>query len=159
MLMTPLAVFVMEQTPQTQGPPSQAAAVYLGDRLFRETRFAQAFFAKCGGEVNASVTVADPTMQTVSAGIPGRTVLSPYRGLSMNCRHCHLGDDLVRDHPLLGRTYCDFGRRSAIPQRLDGLTHTSRNSPGMVGITTPSRGQRLLHWDGEVASIAELVIR
>ena len=63
--------------------------------MFLETRFAQAFkvFLDNGGNVNdpgAGDAVVD-TVETVGAPItPG-----PFSGRSMNCRACHMVDDVL----------------------------------------------------------------
>ena len=78
-------------------PPSPAAdtdppEVQVGERLFLETRFAEFFFANSNGDVNVTLPAGDPVVskvQTLGKPLPG-----PFRGLSMNCRQCHLVDDL-----------------------------------------------------------------
>jgi hypothetical protein len=72
--------------------------VQVGERLFLETRFAQFFFANSEGDVNASPPQGDPVVdqvQTIGQPLPG-----PFRGQSMNCRQCHLVDDLKPLSPL-----------------------------------------------------------
>lgn len=134
-----------------------APEVILGDRLFFETRFAQYFFAHSNGDVNAPLAHGDPVVDEVlrprQMALPG-----PFRGQSMSCRHCHLGDDFIRFEPLAQRTYCDFTARSAIPKRNDELTHTVRNTPIMIDMGLPSEVPRLLHYDGEFASAEDLVM-
>lgn len=134
-----------------------APEAILGERLFFETRFAQYFFAHSNGDVNTSLAQGDPVVQEVSrprgAALPG-----PFRGRSMSCRHCHLGDDFTRFEPLAQRTYCDFTARSAIPQRSDELTHTVRNSPIMIDLGLPTEVPRLLHFDGQFVTAEDLVI-
>jgi cytochrome c peroxidase len=137
--------------------PSNAPEVLLGDRLFFETRFAQYFFAHNTGDVNAPLAAGDPVVDHVLR--PGRSGLEgPFRGRSMSCRHCHLGDDFIDSKSLAQRTYVDFTARSPIPQRRDGLTHTVRNSPTMVDFGLPREVPRLLHFDAEFASAEDLVI-
>jgi cytochrome c peroxidase len=134
-----------------------APEVIVGDRLFFETRFAQYFYAHSNGDVNASLARGDPVvdqvLRTRQPVLPG-----PFRGRSMSCRHCHLGDDFTRFEALAQRTYCDFTARSAIPQRNDGVTHTVRNSPMMIDLGLPAEVPRLLHFDGEFAGAEDLVI-
>ena len=75
----------------------------------------------------------------------------------MNCRACHLVDE-SSDRAARGvRTYGDFARRSPIPERGDGRTHTPRNSPPLVNATLARDGSFFLHFDGEFASAEELV--
>jgi hypothetical protein len=133
------------------------AQVLLGDRLFFETRFAQYYFERCKGDVNRRLRPGDQLVkELVVSG--GKSLPGPFRGESINCRQCHLGDDLVGDQPTAGRTYCDFSRRSPIPRREDGLVTTVRNSPQMVGLGLPRDVPVLLHSDGEFVSPEDLTI-
>ncbi len=134
---------------------SAAPEVILGDRLFFETRFAQYFFANSNGNVNATIVPGDPVVHDVLR--PGQPLPGPFRGQSMSCRHCHLGDDFRRYEPLAQRTYSDFVSRSAIPARGDGLIHTVRNSQMMVDFGLSADVPRLRHFDGEFASAEDLV--
>jgi cytochrome c peroxidase len=134
------------------------AEVLLGERLFFETRFAQYFFARCNGDVNAELADGgDPTVEYVEA-VSGTALDGPFRGQSMNCRHCHLGDDFLPEDSLSGRTYCDFSRRTAIPAREDGVTRTPRNSPLMIDLGIRREVPLLLHLDGEFVTHEDLVI-
>ena len=116
----------------------------VGERLFFETRFAQAFntFLDTGGNVNdpnAEDPVVD-TQETVGTPIdPG-----PFKGLSMNCRACHLVDAVLTAPGGGMWTYADFARRSPIPARADGKTLTPRNSPALVNSTVDRPGGVLL---------------
>lgn len=119
------------------------AEVTLGERLFLETRFAQAYAA--------DPHKADPVMDvtaTLNTPLPG-----PFRGKTMNCRSCHLVDEHVDARAGGIRSYADFAQRSPIPQRADGNTLTPRNSQSLVGIGR----SHLLHFDGEFASMTDLV--
>ena len=137
------------------GDPPDPAEVAAGERLFLETRFAQFFLQNCGGDLNAVPAPGDPAMdetETTAGGLRG-----PFKGLSMNCRACHLVDEHA-DRPLGGvRAYADFARRSPIPDRGDGRTHSPRNSPSLVDSTVPRPGPLLLHADGEFATMEDLV--
>jgi hypothetical protein len=132
-------------------------AVRLGDRLFFESRFAQFFFERCHGNVNATLAAGDPVVDEMPFSTE-RSLTSPFRGQSMNCRQCHLGDDFLLEEPLAGRTYCDFSRRTPIPRRDDGLTTAVRNTPLMVNVGLPRDVPMLLHFDGEFATPEDLVI-
>lgn len=55
------------------------------------------------------------------------------------------------------RTYADFARRSPIPARADGKTHTPRNSPALVDSTVDRPGGALFHLDTEFNSMEDLV--
>jgi hypothetical protein len=130
--------------------------VQLGERLFLETRFAEFFFANSDGDVNAVLKEGDPVMdttQTTGAPLPG-----PFRGQSMNCRACHLVDELQQTKGGGVRTYCDFARQSPIPERDDGLVITPRNSPPLVNATLARDIPEIFHFDGEFPSTEDLVI-
>lgn len=142
-------------SPLATGTPG--AEQVIGERLFLETRFAQAFkvFLDNGGKVN-DPNAGDPvvdTVETVGAPIdPG-----PFKGLSMNCRACHMVDDVLSAPGGGMRTYADFARRSPIPARADGKTHAPRNSPALVNSTLTRPGGVLFHFDAEFNSMEDLV--
>jgi cytochrome c peroxidase len=144
-------------TPAARPLSHAAPEVLLGNRLFFETRFAQFFFQRCNGDVNKDLTAGDTVVNEVE-GAMGTGRESPFRGQSINCRQCHLGDDLIAEEPLAGRTYCDFSRRSLIPARDDGLTRTPRNSPLMINLGLAREVPMLLHFDGEFATHEDLVV-
>jgi cytochrome c peroxidase len=129
----------------------------LGDRLFFDTRFAQYFFAHSPGDVNAPLEKGDPLVDKVPA-VDRPALAGPFRGKSISCRQCHLGDDFITSKLLAGRTYVDFSRRSPIPERGDGLVSTPRNSPSMVDLGLPREAPVLLHFDGEFATPEDLTI-
>ncbi len=137
------------------GTPGAEEAV--GERLFLETRFAQAFKMSLdnGGDTN-DPNINDnavDTVETLGAPIdPG-----PFKGLSMNCRACHLVDDVL--DALRGgmRAYADFARRSPIPARADGKTVAVRNSPPLVNATLDRPGGVLFHVDAEFNSMEDLI--
>ncbi len=137
------------------GTPGAEESV--GERLFLETRFAQAFKVSLdnGGDINdpnISDSVVD-TVETLGAPIdPG-----PFKGLSMNCRACHFVDDVL-DAPRGGmRTYTDFARRSPLPARADGKTVAVRNSAPLVNAALDRPDGVLFHFDAEFNSMEELV--
>lgn len=142
-------------SPPVTGTPGAEQAV--GERLFLETRFAQAFkvFLDNGGKVN-DPNAGDPvldTLETVGAPIePG-----PFKGLSMNCRACHMVDDALTAPGGGMRTYADFARRSPIPARADGKTHAPRNSPALVNSALARPGGVLFYFDAEFNSMEDLV--
>src|SRR6185436_7779039 len=131
---------------QEEEEEADPAEVAIGERLFLETRFAQYFAAQAGADVNV-VLPGDPvvaTTATVNGSIPG-----PFAGQSINCRACHLVDD-VKDAAGGGsRSYADFARQSPIPLREDGRTTTPRNSPSLVNASLSRGGPFFLHFDGE----------
>ena len=112
-------------------------------------------FLDNGGDVNnpkAGDVVVD-TVETLGTPItPG-----PFKGMSMNCRACHLVDDVLPSPGGGMRTYADFARRSPIPARSDGKTHAPRNSPPLVNSTLSRPGGVLFHLDAEFNSMEELV--
>src|SRR5215510_11551927 len=128
---------LLATTAAAQDDPPEVA---LGERLFLETRFAQAFkaFLDHGHGVNEHITPGDPVMAfTLTTGAP---LAGPFAGLSMNCRACHLVDEQVGKAGGGMRTYNDFTRRSPIPDRIeDNLTATPRNSPPLVNASLSRR--------------------
>ncbi len=141
-------------------PIVDAAEIQVGDRLFRETRFAQFFFNFIQApkrDVNSKLKPGDPVMNN-EQNAAGKPLRDPFRNLSMNCRNCHLGDDLLATSHLAGRTYCDFAARSPIPARSDGLLTTPRNAQLLVSVSIPREVPTVLHFDGEFASIEDLTI-
>lgn len=145
------------ETPSLSATGTPGAEQAVGERLFLETRFAQAFkvFLDNGGDVN-NPRAADGvvnTVETVGAPIdPG-----PFKGLSMNCRACHMVDDVLTAPGGGMRTYTDFARRSPIPARADGKTHAPRNSPPLVNSALDRHGGVLFHFDVEFNSMEDLV--
>src|SRR5580658_3362943 len=152
------------------------AAANMGERLFLETRFSQFFYTNCDGDVNAIVpnitnsdyaggeiiesgdtnivlTNGDPvmaTLKTIYGPQPG-----PFAGLSMNCRQCHLVNEMqnsLGSNFLGNRTYCDFSTRSPVPDIGDGNVTTTRNSPTLVNALLGRDGPLFLHWDGQFAA-------
>ena len=138
-----------------EGTPGADQAV--GERLFLETRFAQAFkaFVDNGGNLNdpnagdAVVDTAETTGLPISPG--------PFAGTAMNCRTCHMVDDVLTAPGGGMRTYADFARRSPIPARADGKTHAPRNSPALVNSTLERPDGLLFHFDAEFNSMEDLV--
>lgn len=132
------------------------AEIALGERLFRETRFAQYFAAHANGDVNAMPAIGDPVMDsTLTLGDP---LVGPYKGKAMNCAACHLVDEQASAFGGGMRTYSDFARRSPIPDRLeDDKFQTPRNSPPLVNSALAPSDQFFLHFDGEFGSVEALV--
>ena len=143
--------------PVATDPGTAGAEEAVGERLFLDTRFAQAFkvFLDNGGAVNnpnADDGAVD-TLETLGAPInPG-----PFRGMSMNCRTCHLVDDVLSSPGRGMRAYADFAHRSPIPGRADGKTHAPRNSPPLVNASLDRPGGALFHFDAEFNSLEDLV--
>jgi cytochrome c peroxidase len=132
------------------------AEVRVGDRLFFETRFSEYFFENNQGDINLAPREGDPVVSEILKATGG-VIRGPFRGKAMNCRQCHLGDDLIANSPLLGRTYCDFNRRSLVPVRKDGTISTVRNSPLMPDLMLPRDGPAFFHFDGEFVAVEDLI--
>jgi cytochrome c peroxidase len=139
---TALSTLLLAQEPESDPPE-----IAIGDRLFIEPRFAQAYYArpdKADPALEYSLTVRDP-------------LRGPYAGQTMNCRACHLVDELGKTPQGGNRTYADFAHVSPVPARNDKQHFTSRNSMQMVGINQPGKYGVLLHFDGEFNSMQDLV--
>ena len=135
------------------------ADVNIGERLFLETRFSEYFFTNSSGDANI-VPPGDPvlaTLATTTGVVPG-----PFAGQAMNCRQCHLVDEegygQFGNHTLGNRTYADFARRSPVPARDDGRIQTTRNAQPLVDALLPRQTPLLLHYDGQFASVHDLII-
>jgi cytochrome c peroxidase len=147
----PQAATTNEFAEAEEADPAQVA---IGERLFLETRFAQFYAANSGGDANTNI-VGDPVLETTLSA-DGSTLPGPFRGQSANCRTCHLVDEQL-DTPGGGmRTYADFARRSPLSDRGD-LPTSVRNSPALVNASLPRTDGRLFHFDGEFASMRDLV--
>ena len=134
-----------------------------GERLFIETRFAQFFYAylENGGDTNTPMPEGDPVLnKTVRFfGLPPYQIPfanSPYAGQSISCRACHMVDEHVDTNELGMRAYSDFAARSPVPAREDQQETVVRNSPIIVHASI-SRENFVLHYDGEFASLEQLV--
>lgn len=131
--------------------------IQVGERLFLETRFARFFFDHAAGHWNEPLlagggdAVMDETRTTADP------LEGPFAGRSMNCRACHLVDEHADSDGGGFRTYSDFATRSPVPARDDGQVETPRNSPSLVNASLPRATALLLHFDGEFATIADLV--
>ncbi|MCW9030735.1 MAG: hypothetical protein OQK58_04545 [Gammaproteobacteria bacterium] len=125
------------------------AEISIGERLFLETRFAQAYYA--------NPNKADPVMnKTITTN---QALDNPFRGKTMNCRSCHMVDE-HQDDPAAGmRSYSDYAMRPPVPERKDGAKTSERNSMSMVNISLPHQTQEhaVFHFDGEFNSMEDLV--
>lgn len=123
--------------------------IKIGERLFLETRFAQAYYA--------NTNKADPVMD--STVMTSKTLRGPFAGKTMNCRACHMVDEHA-ENPLAGmRSYADYAKRPPVPARNDGAKTSGRNSMSMVNISLPHHNQEsaVFHFDGEFNSMEDLV--
>lgn len=140
LLMTTALCAYAEEAPE----PSEIA---IGERLFLETRFAQAYFSNPGK--------ADPAIShtnTSNGQLPG-----PFRGKTMNCRNCHMVDEHQHTAGAGMRSYADFAARSPVPERNDGRKTTRRNAMSMVNVSIAREHGELFHFDGEFNSLEDLV--
>ena len=145
--------------PTAQATGTSGAEQAVGERLFLETRFAQAFkaFLDAGGNVNdpnAGDSVVD-SVETLGAPIMNE---APFKGLSMNCRSCHFVDDVLTAPGGGMRTYTDFAQAESrfLPEptarhmrRAIHLHWSTRRSIGPDGV--------LFHFDAEFNSMEDLV--
>lgn len=136
--------------------PKDTPAAKAGERLFRETRFAEYFARRAGGDVNARLTDGDAALATLQS--PRGTLPGPFRGQAQSCAACHMVDDAAPVNGMGIRTYADFSRQSAIPARADDRQRTTpRNSPALVNASRGRDVPQVWHVDGEFASLEELV--
>jgi len=137
----------LEETSEELEP----AEVTIGERLFLETRFAQAYYANS--------KKADPALdKTITFNA---SLKSPFAGKTMNCRACHMVDE-HKDTPSAGmRSYADYAKRPPVPNRADAAKTSGRNSMSMVNISLPYQGKKdqgaVFHFDGEFNSMEDLV--
>ncbi len=127
--------------------PAEPAEIAIGERLFLETRFAQANFSNPG---KADITVS--YTKTSDGQLPG-----PFRGRTMNCRNCHMVDEHQHTAGAGMRSYTDFASRPPVPERGDGRKTTRRNAMSMVNVSIPREHGELFHFDGEFNSLEDLV--
>jgi len=121
--------------------------IELGEHLFLETRFAQAYY-----QDNKK---ADPILkQTITTT---GELASPFASKTINCRVCHMVDEHANAPSAGMRSYADYAMRSLIPGRDDGATLTTRNSMSMVNISISRPQGELFHYDGEFNSMEDLV--
>lgn len=136
----------------------------IGERLFLETRFAEFFYTNSGGNANAILANSDSVVSneaSIYGPLPG-----PFAGYSMNCRQCHTveEEETANNNAIFpsfetgNRTYCDFARRSPIPNLGDGRLTTSRNAMPLVDSLLPRSVPLFLHFDGQFATPQDLVI-
>lgn len=141
--------------PEAEEEEADPAEVAIGERFFQETRFAQFFFDRGGPNVNLPLPAGDPVMALTEA--VGQEFPGPFAGMSMNCVACHMVDQQLNTPSAGMRAYADFARRSPIPEREDGKKTAPRNSPSLVNSSLMRAGDFFLHFDGEFASMEDLV--
>jgi cytochrome c peroxidase len=129
------------------GEAPEPSEITIGERLFLETRFAQAYFS--------NPAKADPAVShtdTSNGQLPG-----PFRGKTMNCRNCHMVDEHQHTDGAGMRSYADFAARTAVPERSDVRKTTRRNAMSMVNVSIAREHGELFHFDGEFNSLEDLV--
>lgn len=139
--------------------PGETPEKVLGEKLFRDPRFAFHFAKDSRGNVNVAQNSlpGDPVLAQIVKG-SGTVVSSPFRGQYFACITCHLVGQASGISGLGSRSYSDFSRRSPVPIRDDGQKFTLRNSQPMVNIMIPRKAALTLHFDGEFSSAEELTI-
>ena len=147
MLYFPILFLVFN--PNTVLANSDPAEKSLGERLFLETRFAQAYYA--------NENTVDPVLEktlTTTGGLRG-----PFAGKTMNCRVCHMVDEHDKNPSAGMRSYADYAKRPPVPNRVDGAKTSARNSMVMVNISIPHQSQEkaVFHYDGEFNTMEDLV--
>ena len=123
------------------------AEIAIGERLFLETRFAQAYYSA----PKKADPIMDKTLTTTQA------LKSPFAGKTMNCRACHMVDEHAENPSAGMRSYADYARRPPVPAREDGAKTSERNSMSMVNISIPRQAGTVFHFDGEFNSMEDLV--
>jgi hypothetical protein len=121
----------------------------IGKRLFLETRFAQFYAANCSGNVNATLASGDPVVATIQT--PSGSYPSPIAGQSINCRFCHLDNELAGT-ALPTRAYNSYLQRVPIPARGGMGGTTLRNVHAMADSMISGTHGIFLHSDGQFAS-------
>lgn len=130
------------------------ALVAMGERLFLEDRFSQFFFYESNGVVNSKLVRGSRDLDNID--IFGQSFPSPFAGSAKSCSSCHMVDQALDDFGMRG--YNEFSAQSKIPVRVDGLSHTPRNTPNLVGIGSKWAQNRTSHWDGEFFDHSETVL-
>jgi len=130
------------------------ALVAMGERLFLDDRFSQYFFHESNGDVNSKLVHGSRDLDEID--IFGQTFPSPFKGSAKSCASCHMVDQGLDDFGM--RAYNEFSALSKIPARVDGKTHSLRNTPMLIGIGSPYAQNRTSHWDGEFIDHSETVL-
>jgi len=133
----------------------EPAEIAIGERLFLEPRFAQAWYAK----PEKANQVSDPILEkTASTTV---TLAGPFAGQTISCRVCHMVDEHAENPQGGMRSYADYAHRSPIPNRNDGNQQTNRNAMSMVNINLApfnlEQTGALFHFDGQFNSLPDLI--
>jgi cytochrome c peroxidase len=135
--------------------PADTPEIRVGERLFREPRFSQLYFSESRGNVNLAVDGV-PVLSLLPR--EGHRLKSPFEGQTMSCVACHMVDDAAAMAGGGVRAYADFTGRTLIPVRDDGSMVTTRNTPALVGASETRELPEVFHFDGEFATLEDLVI-
>lgn len=136
--------------------PKDTAESNLGERLFRDPRFSKFFVLNSHGDVNAELVEGDPAVSREHSARRGEFP-NPFAGQAMSCVACHMVGDAQGLRHAGMRGYTDFVSRTPIPHLdTDDLATTPRNTPTLIDAFV-ERTPFLLHFDGEFASIEDLV--
>ena len=146
-LATTLLILLCNQNITLAG--EDTAKIEIGERLFLETRFSQAYYA--------NPTKADPVMDKTI--LTNKALRGPFAGKTMNCRACHMVDEHEKNPSAGMRSYSDYAKRPPVPSRKDGAKTSGRNSMSMVNISLPHHTQEsaVFHFDGDFNSMEDLV--
>lgn len=139
-----------EDLPPRQDIPAEHS---VGERLFREPRFAQYFAAHSGSDVNRRLSQGDPALDLLTLG--SGTVASPFAGSTQSCASCHLTDQAIGLPGGGLRAMNDFAPRVRFTERPDGARVATRNVPSLVDVTVAPR--RLFFADGEYSRLDAVI--
>lgn len=151
LLLTIFSILATQNSAFAETNPAETdpAEIAIGERLFLETRFAQAYYA--------SPDKADPVMNKTIT--PTKRLAGPFKGKTINCRTCHMVDEHAKNPAGGMRSYSDYAKRPPVPARADGNKTSGRNSMSMVNIAIAHQTQEnpIFHFDGEFNSMEDLV--
>lgn len=123
--------------------------VAVGERLFREPRFAQFFAVNAGGDLNQALPTGDRAVETIV--VDGVEQVSPFADSTQSCASCHLSDQGVTLPGGGVRAWTDFAKSAKTTERADGVRETARKVAPLVDLAHREGGT--FHADGEYASL------
>lgn len=132
------------------------AFVSLGERMFKDPRFSQYYASKSAGNVNYKLKTGAQELNKIQT-LAGKSE-SPFKGSAMSCGACHMVDQVLDIKSAGMRGYTDFSSQAILPPREDGLKHTPRNTPVLVGIGSKFAQNRFSHHDAEFADHSGTVL-
>ncbi len=144
-----------EHAPEVGLSPELSAEGRLGERFFRDGRFAYRYREQAGGDLNRVLPDGDPVLAAVWT--PDGEIEGPYAWSTVACATCHLSDELdagsVARRPHLN----DFESTPRQTDRGDGVDRLSRNMPSLVGALRSRSAPYFLHSDGEFPTTESVV--